>query len=245
MIRDIGTVVWKEWKESLLLRGAFRGGIWNVLIFVGIFGILLPLQSGRAWVESPVGLVVWAWVPLFMITGMIADSFAGERERHTLETLLASRLPDRAILFGKLFAALAYGWGLALAALVTSLVSVNLVYGQGRLLLFPGGTFLAAALLGPLVTGLIAGAGVLVSMRSPTVRQAYQRLSLSILALVFIPSILLQALPAAWHAPIERTLSAIHPAQALITAVAVLATLNAGLLAIILSRFQRTRLVLD
>ena len=36
---------------------------------------------------------------------MIADGIPGERERHTLETLLASRLSDRSILLGKVMAA--------------------------------------------------------------------------------------------------------------------------------------------
>jgi len=145
MIRDVATVARKEWQEALLVRGAFRGVLWNSLVFLGIFGVLLPLQAGREWVESPFGLMMWAWVPLFMVTGLIADSFAGERERHTLETLLASRLPDRAILFGKLAAALAYAWGLAAGALLLSLLSVNVVYGRGELLFYPAGMFLGAA----------------------------------------------------------------------------------------------------
>jgi ABC-type Na+ efflux pump permease subunit len=49
---------------------------------------------------------------------MITDSIAGERERQTLETLLASRLPDRAILLGKVAAITLLGWLLlALGAL--------------------------------------------------------------------------------------------------------------------------------
>ena len=52
-----------------------------------------------------------------MVSSLVADSFAGERERHTLETLLASRLPDRAILAGKLLVPVAVAWGAALLAL--------------------------------------------------------------------------------------------------------------------------------
>jgi ABC-2 type transport system permease protein len=56
-------------------------------------------------------------------------SVAGERERRTLETLLASRLDERAILFGKLLAARAYGWGLTLLSLLLGAASVSLAYG--------------------------------------------------------------------------------------------------------------------
>ena len=72
---------------------------------IAVFGVFLPLQNGASWVTSPITMVYWAWMPLMLVTGVIADSFAGERERHTLETLLASRLPDRAILLGKVAAA--------------------------------------------------------------------------------------------------------------------------------------------
>ncbi len=47
MMVDIRTIVWKEWRE--ILRGGSRGKV-GLLLFVGVFGILLPLQMGRAWV---------------------------------------------------------------------------------------------------------------------------------------------------------------------------------------------------
>ena len=71
-----------------------RGGRFSLVILVGVFGVFLPLQSGAEWVQSPATVFYWGWVPLMLVGGAVADSFAGERERHTLETLLASRLPD-------------------------------------------------------------------------------------------------------------------------------------------------------
>lgn len=104
MIADFMTVMWKERKE-VLEQGGARGRM-GLVIIVGAFGVFLPLQMGRARVESPVALVYWAWVPLFLVISVVADSFAGERERHTLESLLAARLSDRTILFGKAGAAI-------------------------------------------------------------------------------------------------------------------------------------------
>ena len=54
MIGDIWTIIWKEAKEILLQRGNLRGGWFGLLIFVGVFGIFMPLQSGPSWVESPI-----------------------------------------------------------------------------------------------------------------------------------------------------------------------------------------------
>ena len=117
MIGDVLTVAWKEWRELFQLGGSHRGGRFSLVILIGVFGVFLPLQSGAEWVQSPATVFYWGWVPLMLVGSAVADSFAGERERHTLETLLASRLPDRAILLGKMLAAVAYGWGLVMVML--------------------------------------------------------------------------------------------------------------------------------
>ena len=65
---------------------------------------------------------------------MIADSFAGERERHTLETLLASRLSDRAILFGKIAACIAYGWLMAMLCVLVGTITENVSHWEGQVL---------------------------------------------------------------------------------------------------------------
>ena len=51
--------------------------------------IYVPLQMGRDWVDSP-GSLFCLIVPLMLVGMTIPESFAGERERHTLATLLAS-----------------------------------------------------------------------------------------------------------------------------------------------------------
>ena len=108
MMTDIFTVAWKELRE-MLIQGDPRGrSKLSLLIVVAVFGVLIPLQNGPAWVDSPLSIIVWGWMPFLWVSGIVADSFAGERERHTLESLLATRLSDRAILFGKLLAAMLY-----------------------------------------------------------------------------------------------------------------------------------------
>ena len=102
MMRDVWTVVWKEWQEFrdqlLSLR---RGGL-SALILALILGVVAPIELGAEWVNSKLIVGYWPFLAATMVSSLIADSVAGERERHTLETLLASRLSDRAILFGKM-----------------------------------------------------------------------------------------------------------------------------------------------
>ena len=110
MNADFATVLWKEWKEIVLERSAGGSGSFRPLILIAVLGIFMPLRMGPERFFSATGLLAPTFFSAIVITAVIADSFAGERERHTLETLLASRLSDRAILFGKIAACIAYGW---------------------------------------------------------------------------------------------------------------------------------------
>jgi ABC-2 type transport system permease protein len=242
---DVLTVAWKEWRELLQLGGSHRGGRFSLAILVGVFGVLLPLQSGAEWVQSPATVFYWGWVPLMLVGSAVADSFAGERERHTLETLLASRLPDRAILLGKMGAAVAYGWGLVLAMLLLSLVTVNLSARSGPVLMFPWRFAVGAPLMALLGAGLAATAGVMISLRAQTVRQAAQTLNIGVLLLVFIPVLGMQALPEAWQTQVGAWALTVGVDGMLWPAAAVLAAIDLGLLAAAFARFRRAKLVLD
>ncbi|WP_322489574.1 ABC transporter permease subunit [Chloroflexus sp.] len=243
MLTDIWTVMRKELQEAFN-RGD-RVGKFGLLFMIFSFGILLPWQMGRSWVESPITLVYWSWVPLFLVNAVVADSFAGERERHTLETLLASRLPDQAILFGKLLAALAYGVGLTWASLLVGLITINLFHGEGRLLFYPSAVALGVIGISLLSGGLAAGAGVLVSLRAKSVQQAIQVLSIATMALIFIPTFGLQALPAAWQERLWNMVAGWNVTQAVRVAIAVLAVLNGVLIGAAMRRFQRARLIVE
>ena len=100
MIADIWTVIWKERKSLFRHRGSRLRAVFNLLIPVGLVAIYFPLGEGHNWVSSPVALFALI-IPMLLVGTTVPDAFAGERERHTLSTLLASRLPDRAVLFGK------------------------------------------------------------------------------------------------------------------------------------------------
>lgn len=244
MITDIWTIIWKEIKEILFQRGNLRGGWLGLLVFIGVFGIFMPLQSGPAWVESPTGLFIWGWVPFLLVSGVVAGSFAGERERHTLETLLASRLSDRAILFGKIAAAIAYGWGITMVSVLLGLITINVVHWQGRPIFYPAATGLGIVGLSFLVAMLAAGLGVLVSLRAATVRQAQQTFSIAFF-LLFIPLFVLPMLPEEWQARLID-LAANADFGAIVSIVAItLLVIDVILILAAMARFKRDRLILD
>lgn len=254
MIGDIATMMWKEWREyfagpSAGGSGGRGRGVVGVLLIMGIISILLPLLMGRALLTSATPVIVdGLYLPVIILLSVIADSFAGERERHTLETLLASRLSDRAILLGKVGAAVAYGWAVGLIAALVQAVVANLsrknaTAGSG-LAFYPAGSAIAIVVLGLLMSLLIASAGCLVSLRATTTRQAQLNLTFGFLVLIFAPLIIFQLLPGQTQANVIALLSTTSPTRVFFIVVGVLLAVDVALLLIAEARFQRARLIL-
>ena len=244
MIADIFTVASKEFRE-ILSFGDVRGrSKLSFIVMIVIFGIVIPLQNGRAWVRSPVTALVWGWMPFLWVSGVVADLFAGERERHTLESLLATRLSDQSILFGKLLAALAYGFTLSWVIMIVSLVTINVAYGRNGLLFYPLPILLGALIFSILISGLSASIGVLVSLRAGSVRQAQQMMSVGML-LLFVPFMLIQFVPRRLLITIGIAVQNSNPVQIAIGVVVFLVILELILIAIARRLFQRSKLILD
>lgn len=245
MIADILTVAGKELREILTLGGDARGrGKFSLLILILIFGIVIPIQNGRDWVTSPMNVMVWGWMPFLWVSGIVADLFAGERERHTLEALLATRLSDQSILFGKLLAALAYGFTLTWVIMFASLITVNIGFGREGLLFYPLDLFAGALVFSILISGLSACIGVLVSLRAGSVRQAQQAMSAGMLV-IFLPFLLIQFVPPAWLEAIGNVVENVQPVQVAVWLALLLLVVELILIAIARRLFQRSKLILD
>ena len=234
---DIATIIWKEWKDSLF-QGGWRSWVRPALL-IGILGVVEPLIGKRAWMSlSPIEMVVFLWFAFFIIISVVADAFAGERERHTLETLLASRMPDSAILLGKVVTVVLYGWGVMVVGLFLGAGVYNVARSEGQFTFYPIDMMLFTLVLGLLVGILGAGAGVLLSLRISTVRQAQQTLTIGTLVLGGAVIALLQLLPKEFF--VTFTLD-----QILLMAAGVVVVLDIALLAYSIARFQRAKLILS
>lgn len=235
---DIRTMIWKETKDSVL-QGGWLAAI-RPLILLGILGILLPWRLAPQWLTlTPIVIGIVLYVPFILILSFIGDAIAGERERHTLETLLASRVSDRAILLGKVIVTTGYAWGTALVGLLLGLIVANLANGQGSWQFYTPVDVLLETLVLSLLTNLLGvSGGVLISLRSATVRQAQQMLIVATLVLVAGGVLVLKAVPAA-------ALASLSDSQFWLIAIAVLAVLDAVLLAGSLASFRRSRLIVS
>ena len=242
MSTDIMTILWKE-SKGLFKQGKSRSKAILILATpIFMFGIILPIQFREEWLSMAWSLAIALFTPLILIAPTICESFAGERERHTLETLLASRLPDRSILFGKMIISILYGFGMTIILLVMSLVVVNILVWNGKFQFYPLSILFADLGLAALFSGLMVTLGILVSLRSATVQSAQQMLMM----IIVIPIFGLQAI--IFLIPMEKTrefLGRFDLNQFLLIFMGILLLADVGLLLAAMSRFKRARLILN
>lgn len=238
----VGAIVWKEWREVLLPNGRPGRQLYGLLavqmaiplVFGALFG-----QEPEAWAVS-IG-VFMGMIPIFTVLSYVIDSFAGERERHTLETLLATRLSDSSILMGKLLSLLSFGAVFGGFGLVVVLVASPIFVGTGIYLVVALASF-AFAMVGAMHYAVIASLiGILISMRVKTVRGGQQVFAFTAL----MPFMLITAgIPAVVTADLLAP-DALVPLLPLVIVGAAVATYGtmALLFVIALRQFRRERLL--
>lgn len=245
MLADTLTVTWKEWLEfrDQLFR-LKRGGLSAVIVLL-MLGIFTPLQMGTAWLTSPLMLAYWPLLSSGMVSTLIADAFAGERERHTLETLLATRLPDGAILAGKILAAVGYGVLFTAANILVGFVTLSLSR-LGEEFVAPSPVHLAGVLgLVVLACTTLAGVGIFISLRAATVRQAQQTLGIIMMVLFIGPFLFIQLLDEADRVALAGRVATAGTTRIVTWASLVLLAASTALIALGRARFRRGKLTLD
>lgn len=186
---DVGTVFRKEMWESFGNSRARNQMLVSLLVVVALADFGLPFLDRDY--EMSLARVLFFGVMFSIMTPLFstADTVAGERERHTLETLLSSRLSDRSIVLGKLLAVLTLGLVIAAGMILQGLVVVSFLFGRFDLLL-QYLLFTPAVLLGSVILSIaLTCVGLLVSMRAQTVQGAAQitsLLAMPVLLLFFV-----------------------------------------------------------
>lgn len=191
---DTFAVLQKELREQVGERSSRRGGLIQSLVIVSILGIAMPASAAQAWLaESPLAILYFAMLPAMLAGTVAADAFAGERERKTLETLLATPLSERSILVGKGAAAIAFALTAAAFAFLCAVITVNLTAHPAAIFV-PSVRLVAGALGGVLASAsLITGVAIVLSMRVPVARSVQQMTAVS-------GMLLFGAVGAAWSA---------------------------------------------
>jgi ABC-2 type transport system permease protein len=166
-------ILWREWMQFRRTLG--RGGMIRLLVVYGLLmGWVLPSGIG----DPGASAIVFAVIPVYLAGPLAIDAFAGERERKTLETLLASPVSDGSLLAGKaLFPVLA---SMCISGLsVCVFLSVSVLSGRP---LPPSQALLYALPLGAALTLAASAMGLHISVTASSARTAQQWYSVTLVA---------------------------------------------------------------
>jgi ABC-type Na+ efflux pump permease subunit len=152
------------------------------------FGVLDLVQ------QMLVYFLVYFFAPLFLILPLMtasviaADSFAGERERKTLEALLYTPTSDHELFLGKVLAPWVAATAVSLLAFSAYAVIVNLIAAPLiGYVFFPDLMWLILVFwVSPAAAGLGLSSMVLVSVRVNSFQEAYQLGSMVVLPLLIL-----------------------------------------------------------
>jgi ABC-type Na+ efflux pump permease subunit len=170
-------------------------------------------------------------IPLMSASVISADSFAGEKERGTLETILFAPVDLLSLFAGKILASFLPAVALSLVTFLLSVISVNAAgWPQFHRLFFPTLNWLPLLLLVmPLLSLLAILINIFISARVATFQAAYQ-----MGGMVVLPFILLLA---------GQATGVLMLSPLVVLALgAVLAIIDAILLRLLVSRLDRNRL---
>jgi ABC-type Na+ efflux pump permease subunit len=248
---DIATVAWKELVEIRPGRGGDgRRGTAGIALVTLFVSVVIPFSAGTAQFGGlgvmSIGLIVAA---MWVLTS-VPDSFAGERDHRTLETLLATRLPAEAILAGKLLASVVVATTLGAVAIVLSVVASDVgtvVHGQAGDALSVPWLYLALGLvLAVLVAFALSNVGILVALRASSAMVAMRELGLGLAGISIGVSVGVQALPKGARSDLADAAAEIGSLSPWVLAVGtavVFVVLNVALFALARARFTRPKLV--
>lgn len=138
--------------------------------------------------------VVYLFAPMYLVLPLMAsavvaaDSFAGEKERKTLEALVYSPTTDRELLLSKIIGAWIPGALVGIGGFLVYMVVADIMtfYLAGRIVLPNTLWLLLAFWVGPAAAAFGLGVTVIASSRVNTFQEAYQIGSLVVLPVVLM-----------------------------------------------------------
>jgi len=196
---DIFAIIRKEVAEIFGDWQSFYGVFIQTAVVVVICGILAPTGDPTVWLSPGRLAMLYAMFPSALAATFAADAFAGERERHTLPTLLATPVTDAAIFVGKVATAVSTSLVCSVLALAAGVTS-TFVVGQDPLPVV-GLRGFAALLGGALTFAMVTTAfTITVSSRVKVARAAQQISTLGTVGLGFLGATVVKqlGLPPTW-----------------------------------------------
>ena len=241
--------MWKECLEIFWLKSDRQKNCLRLLFSMTIVAVFFPVSIGDKSQINTVWFQLWCLVPMLIVMGIIPDAFAGERERRTLETLLASRLSNRAIVMGKMLVAIIYAWSLTVLFSLFLLVKINIIDRSQAFKFYPLDFLLSSAVGSLLLSVLVASIGVLASFKAESIKQAYKRTTTAVVVATLLPSVALLIaaflFPPSVQQSIVSKFMSTGSSLAMVVSLFGLAVFDSVLLMLIFKLFERSRLMSD
>jgi ABC-2 type transport system permease protein len=139
-----------------------------------------------------------------------------------------------------------FGYGMTIILLAMSLVIVNILVWKGKFQFYPLDILLTDLGFGLVFSGFMVTMGILISLRSATVQSAQQVLMMIVVIPIFGLQAIVFLLPTFLPmATIREFLGRLDYNQLLLILLAVFLVTDISLLLAAMSRFKRSRLILD
>lgn len=191
---EIRAVIEKEWREQYYRGRKFTGQFWmTVTVFpflalaAATAGIFIAAMMAHEGIPTAVVAMVppFAALALMQLMGTMSmqlglDSIAGERERHTLDTLLAAPISTRDLFLGKLLLPAIIAFVLTQTVIVLAGVASAFFLGPWTLV------WMVVAMFGVLVTVMPSAIGgvafaMIFSARSESIKAAQQKMAIAMI----------------------------------------------------------------
>ena len=237
---EFQTIMWKEWLELRQGARGGRSGLTYQVLSVVAGGALIGVGWRDMLLRSHLTTFVLGIAAAGSVLPFVGDSVAGERERHTLESLLATPVRASAIIGGKIATLVLYAWASTILFLAVAIVASRVA---GGFFPSPNASVLASALVVPPLIALAFGAcGMLLSLRAQSVRGAQQQLGMLLSAFMIVPLLLARALPASSKGALYRSLGDASAWELIALGIVAVLCVDALLLVIVRLRFTRHQL---
>ena len=218
------------------------GGRTGVLIYAFALlalGILLPWHLSFDFLDAMV-LLAYACLPALLVAPVMAESFAGDRERGQI---LATSEERRRSMYAKVAAGTLYGWISALLALVLGIATVSLWFT--RWILPPALLAIDLALMSLAVSVSAAIVAAAVSIRARSAKHAKRTLRQGFLLLLVLVVYYSRFMPVEWKRRVTVP-DALQGFTEFIVVISVaLLGLSGGLLKLALTRADDTEIRLN
>ena len=213
---------------------------WLAFIFLVVMASIQPFILPVEFVQSPWFVLFFAILPCGGIFIWLCDSFAGERERHTLETLLLTPVSDWAIVGGKIIALLIYTGILVGGVLCALIIGQTIITDNYPDIMWYSFIFFVTMLSYIVIINL----GMMVTWSAPSLQIAQQILLYPFVGLGLGVPLVVSWLPVSLREPLMGFFLYLNQYSS--SSVVFIITLIAALvsLVVVLVRFRRERLLL-